>query len=189
LGNDVERVALVSRPRDARPALAASSTPEVERREHMAYAPGNATNLMDRVLTEILDPAHKNMKALLRAYFDSTCAYCGKVLGPEDKKCCDHADPALGNQLGNRVLACGDCNDKEKLATPWREFLERKVSNPALRAERAAKIERWIEMHPLHEVNHSAQVLAKADEIRAHKVAFHVLCDELRALIRQQSGS
>lgn len=152
----------------------------------MAYTIYNTKNIMHRTIDELVDPAQKQMKKLLIDYFESSCAYCGEVLGPKDKQCCDHADPTLGNQIGNRVLACEECNDKEKLDTPWRAFLERKVTDDSLRQARVAKIEKWIELHPRLGHRHSTDVLEKAAELRRLVTEFGDEFIALREMIKSE---
>ena len=94
-------------------------------------------NIVRRGLSELVDPSptKKDEDSIWR-YFESTCAYCGtslkRALG-EGR--IDHPEPASkggANSIGNRVLACGVCNDKEKLDQPWEPFLRLKAKKGAV---------------------------------------------------------
>jgi hypothetical protein len=85
--------------------------------------------------------------------------------------------------MGNLVLACSVCNGDEELDMDWREFLERKVSDQAMRQERIERMERWQALHPKPDLAASPEVAAADAELRAMIVAFGDKCAELRAAI------
>jgi hypothetical protein len=142
-----------------------------------------AKNRMARAVDSILDawPASKDP---IWDFFGSQCAYCGvKLVKSERLGHIDHATSKAGNHMGNLVLACSVCNGDEKLDMGWREFLEQKVSDPAVRQERVAQIERWQVLHPKPELAASPQVAALDAELRALIVAFGEKCAELRTAV------
>ena len=59
----------------------------------------------------------------------------------------DHLDAGVGggaNHISNRVLACADCNEKEKRDIPWREFLRKTPLPIGVVDEREVRIRNWI---------------------------------------------
>jgi len=81
--------------------------------------PSMARNTMRKCFSAILDPSPKARDVgLLWAYFQSSCAYCGKALERALRHGhLDHlkARSAGGhNSIYNHVLACGGCNGDEK---------------------------------------------------------------------------
>lgn len=140
---------------------------------------------MARAVDSILDPSPASIDQIWE-FFGSACAYCGvKLLRGERLGHIDHATSKAGNHLGNLVLACSKCNGDEKLDVDWREFLERKVSDQALRQERIRRIERWQALHPKTEPVVSVEVAAAEAELRAMIVAFGEKCGELRAAVAE----
>ena len=142
-----------------------------------------AKNRMARAVESILDewPTSKDP---IWDFFGSECAYCGvKLVKGERLGHIDHATSKAGNHTGNLVLACSVCNGDEKLDMDWRDFLEKKVSEPALRQERIARIERWQALHPKPELAASPQVAALDAELQAMFVAFGEKCAELRTAV------
>jgi|SRR5215207_8679772 len=142
-----------------------------------------AKNRMARAVESILDawPASKDP---IWDFFGSECAYCGvKLVKGERLGHIDHATSKAGNHTGNLVLACSVCNGDEKLDMHWRGFLEKKVSDPALRQERIARIERWQALHPKPKLAASPQVAALDAELQAMIVAFGEKCAELRTAL------
>lgn len=71
----------------------------------------------------------------------------------------------------------------------WREFLQVKVTDPAVRQERIARIELWLEMHPKVEWAATPEVSAIDAELRSMIEAFGVKCTELRAAVSQAKDS
>jgi hypothetical protein len=142
-----------------------------------------AKNRMARAVESILDPWPAS-KDPIWDFFGSECAYCGaKLVRGERLGHIDHAASKGGNHIGNLVLACSACNGDEKLDMDWREFLEQKVSDPALRHERIHRIERWQVLHPKPELAASPEVAAIDAELRAMIVAFGEKCAEFRAAV------
>lgn len=147
-----------------------------------------AKNRMRRTIAEILDPSPFDL-APLWAHFESSCAYCGRGLDRSRREGhMDHAEPRGGNHLGNLVLACGACNGDEKREEPWDVFLDRKATNPVVRAARSARIRAWIVAHPAATLEESAAVAAKRAELEQLIDDFAQRCNELKALVHS-SGS
>ena len=71
--------------------------------------------------------------------------------------------------MGNRVLSCGPCNDKEKLDQPWEAFLRAKSDSDAVFETRREKIRSWQLLHPVPDEDHhrslNAAAAAKAAEV------------------------
>src|SRR5438046_2337523 len=93
--------------------------------------PGFTKNLVRRMFRLLVDhaPTPQEITAVWE-YFASSCAYCGVALVRAKREGrLDHRVPAAQggtNGIGNLVLACGACNDKEKRDLPWEEFLRHK---------------------------------------------------------------
>lgn len=111
-------------------------------------SPGYVKNIIKRSLREIVDPRpSKNDKKKIWEFFESKCAYCGKILHKERKE--GHMDHLVSasrggyNHISNRVLSCALCNEKEKADRPWEDFLSEKCQNKQVRACRKKKILRW----------------------------------------------
>jgi hypothetical protein len=131
----------------------------------------------------ILDPWPARKEPIWE-FFGSECAYCGvKLVKGQRRGHIDHATSNAGNHMGNLVLACSVCNGDEKLDMDWREFLEQKVSDWALRQARIERIERWRALHPKSELTASPEVAALEAELRTMIVAFGEKCAELRAAV------
>lgn len=142
-----------------------------------------AKNRMARAIESILDPWPATSDPIWD-FFASKCAYCGsKLVKTERLGHIDHATAGEGNHLGNLVLACSICNGDEKLDTDWREFLELKISDLAVRQERIELIERWQLIHPKPERAASPEIAAVDAELRAMIVAFGEQCAQLRAAV------
>jgi hypothetical protein len=128
-------------------------------------------NVIRRSFREIIDPApDKESVSKVWAFFNSMCAYCGTALDRLKKE--GHIDHLISasqkgpNHLGNRVLSCATCNEKEKLDLPWESFLEKKLKDSALFKERKRKILEWLgknQSTPLDEITLKA-IDALADE-------------------------
>jgi hypothetical protein len=106
-------------------------------------------NFVRRAFREVVDPSpDRRAVAKIWAYFESQCCYCNRLLDQAAKE--GHIDHLISaanggpNQIGNRVLSCASCNEKEKLDQDWREFLVQKCPDPAERAARVARIEAWL---------------------------------------------
>lgn len=117
-----------------------------------APSPGYVKNMIRRSLREILDPSPtKSQVKTIWIHFDSKCVYCGKELDRSKKEGhIDHLVPASqggSNHISNRVLSCAICNEKEKLDSPWNEFLDRKAPDPTVRRSRRSAIQKWQQFH------------------------------------------
>lgn len=141
----------------------------------------NAKYEMRRAVRQLTDPWPKNTQSVWD-YFESRCAYCGVDLTPGNGDL-DHADPDGGNHLGNLVLACSDCNAKEKRALGWREFLRVKVPGDGY-PEREARIEAWIALHPSEVGLVPPEAQRLQDELEAVTVQFGEKCVALRDALK-----
>lgn len=108
--------------------------------------------MIKRSLRAIVDPHPTDAEwkqALL--YFENCCAYCDEPVQAKLNLHWDHLRPQESggsNHIGNRVPACKDCNEKEKLNAPWREFLRKKAVSEDDFARRAHRIETWMQSQP-----------------------------------------
>ena len=98
----------------------------------------------------------------------------------------DHAVSASGdghNGLGNRVLACGSCNDDEKRDEHWESFLKRKNNDRKAFDERRERILQWMTLHggARHSLALSHAAKAAANEVNA---LFDVKVAEIKAMMR-----
>lgn len=148
-------------------------------------------NIIKRGLTELVDPSpDKNETSLIWAHFESSCAFCGKTLRRDDRQGrIDHslaASQGGSNSIGNRVLACGPCNDDEKLDQHWEAFLRLKAQSDDIFEARRNRIIEWQERNPIaNEALHRelrAAALEKALEVIK---VFDEKVDELRVLTRR----
>jgi HNH endonuclease len=105
-------------------------------------------NIIRRAFREIIDVTPSKQEAeKIWKYFESECAYCGKLLQKLNKE--GHIDHLVSaakggrNHFSNRVLSCANCNEKEKRDLPWEEFLTSKVTDKALLEIRRKKILDW----------------------------------------------
>lgn len=105
--------------------------------------------MIRRSLRALFDPyPSKTDKEKLWQYFNSSCAYCGALLERSSRLA--HADHLAASSLGgsnsiyNHVLSCHICNGDEKREEHWLSFLARKVTDPALAAQRRRHIEGWL---------------------------------------------
>jgi len=141
-------------------------------------------NIIKRGLSELVDASpSKEDVALIWQHFGCTCAFCGKPLKRDaEEGRIDHliaASQGGPNALGNRVLACGPCNDKEKLHLDWKEFLQRKSESPTVFQERRHRIAAWQELHPIPNLKELRDAAAlKAQEVIA------VFDEKVRELLR-----
>lgn len=126
-------------------------------------------------------------KDAIWAFFDSTCAYCGKALSRALREGhLDHADPKNGNHLGNRVLACGPCNGNEKREEPWESFVARK--DPEHAEGRAARIREWVARHPAPVLSHDPEVEAAQQSVEVAIAHFDAACANLRLAVLRARG-
>jgi HNH endonuclease len=106
-------------------------------------------NIVRRGFNELIDPdPSAEEKALIWRHFAGECAYCGIALDRARREGrIDHAVSASGeghNGLGNRVLACGPCNDDEKRDEHWESFLKRKNPDQEVHARRHDRVVQWM---------------------------------------------
>jgi hypothetical protein len=114
--------------------------------------PSMAKNTIKRSLRSIVDrELTESEKIEIWQYFTNKCAYCGKVLARAGREGhIDHLVPTMSggtNHISNRVLSCPQCNGDEKREEEWQSFLNRKISDPKIRAECIKKIQDWVEKH------------------------------------------
>jgi len=113
-------------------------------------------NIIRRCFSEIVDPSpnRRGVEAIWR-HFDNRCAYCNRLLNRAAKEGhIDHLVSASGggaNAIGNRVLSCSSCNEKEKLDKPWEAFLKFKSGSDAEFVRRRQRILDWRKANPLCE--------------------------------------
>ncbi len=144
---------------------------------------------MRRVIDAIVDPPPRNERPIWDHFSDS-CAYCGIALDRKGRKAhMDHAVADGGNQLGNLVLSCATCNGDEKLAEHWCDFLQRKVPDSQVRAERIDRIKQWIALHPPLKWTPSPAVEEIVRELDAIVEQFGTKCAELRTLIAAERAA
>lgn len=154
-------------------------------------SPSQAKNYIARSLRAVADP-HPSSIALqeLWKHFNSQCAYCGLELrtGSEEASY-DHLLPDGGNHLGNIVLACGRCNEYEKLNKNWEEFLREKAKTSKLYVERHSRILDWKKIHrrDLSQVNQALLEQAEVCISRALK-SYERELSKLRAARHKNEG-
>jgi len=146
----------------------------LEERDMPAISIPYTKNVIRRAFDELADPS-PSRKELLRVwqFFDSCCAYCGKLLQPNAKE--GHLDHLVAaaqggaNALGNRVLSCAHCNEHEKRDQPWETFLGSKDLPTEEFEARRKRILDWQTLNPLPDgaATHQIKELArrKAREI------------------------
>ncbi|HXT41382.1 MAG TPA: hypothetical protein VN887_15345 [Candidatus Angelobacter sp.] len=147
-------------------------------------SPSQAKNFIARSLRAVADP-HPSGTALqkLWKHFNNQCAYCGHKLRPgmEDASY-DHLVPNGGNHLGNIVLACGRCNEYEKLNADWDAFLRKKATISKLYHERRSRILDWQKCHKGDHSQVSQVLLEQAEDcIRRAVKSFDRELSKLRA--------
>jgi hypothetical protein len=148
-------------------------------------------NVINRGLSELVDPSPtKGDQASIWQHFNSCCAYCGTTLDRAAKEgCIDHLVPASkrgANSIGNRVLACGPCNDTEKLDQPWEPFLRSKSKSDAVFDARRQRIVAWQTRHPIgDEVYHQSVRDAASEKALEVIRVFDEKVRELQQLVRE----
>jgi hypothetical protein len=152
------------------------------------YRPSLAKNMIRRSLHGIIDPHPTDVEVdRLWQYFDARCAFCDRKVGitPKDAHV-DHLEAGEGggaNHVSNRVLACADCNEKEKRQIPWRDFLRRKANSLEEYAEREARIEEWLRLTRTDRHRVSDDILRQAEnEIDAVVQSYDEALIRIRAL-------
>ncbi len=149
----------------------------------------NAKNRMRRVINAIVDPPPRNEQPIWD-HFGSACAYCGVELDRTGRQAhMDHAVAGAGNQLGNLILSCATCNGDEKLNQHWRTFLERKVTDPDVRAARTMRIEDWVALHPPLVWKPSSELDALVHELDALVEDFGIKCTALRERVAKERAA
>jgi hypothetical protein len=106
-------------------------------------------NYVRRSFKEMVDPSPDKFEAeKIWSFFESKCAFCGLELKKGNKEAhIDHlVSASLGgvNHISNRVLACANCNEKEKLDQDWKIFLKKKAKSPSEYQERLERIENYM---------------------------------------------
>lgn len=147
-------------------------------------SPSQAKNFIARSLRAVADP-HPSGTALqkLWKHFNNQCAYCGRKLRPgmEDASY-DHLVPKGGNNLGNIALACGRCNEYEKLNTAWDAFLRKKATTLKSYRERRSRILDWQKCHKSDHSQVNQVLLEQAEDcIRRAVKSFDRELSKLRA--------
>ena len=148
-------------------------------------------NIIKRGLSELVDASPKKAHVgLVWAHFRSACAFCEKPLNRDaEEGRMDHLVAASqhgANAIGNRVLACGLCNDKEKLDQHWEDFLRLKSDSDAVFEARRQRIIEWQELNPIADHVSHKQLRGAASEKALEVIAvFDQKVLELQALMRE----
>jgi HNH endonuclease len=134
-------------------------------------------NIIRRGFSELADrsPTREEQMGVWN-HFRDCCAYCGASLRRGEKQ--GHIDHLLSasqggsNALGNRVLSCASCNEKEKLDRPWEGFLRSKAASDGEYLERHGRILEWQRLHPINGGQGKSELMSfarsRADEVVAH---------------------
>jgi 5-methylcytosine-specific restriction endonuclease McrA len=154
--------------------------------------PSVAKNAIKRALRGIVDP-HPNATQIHRvwAFFESSCAYCGRSLvrGNRDAHI-DHL-VSLGaggsNALANFVLSCSICNGDEKREENWESFLRRKAPDDVTHDIRRKRIDTWIANCSDGPVCDPSVLSAVDREVDQAIAAFDAALRNIRAL-KQRGG-
>lgn len=112
-----------------------------------------AKNAMNRAIKDLLcRPMTTKEKDQVWEYFKSRCAYCDKHINRAHRHGhMDHLDCSAtggGNAMGNRVLACKECNGNEKREQNWKRFLKSKCKDAETFLRRRDKIKAWQKQCP-----------------------------------------
>lgn len=114
-------------------------------------SPSYIKNMIRRSFRHLVDPMpnQKELSAVWR-HFKNRCAYCDVKLSKRLREGqMDHLEPACGggsNSLGNFVLACVNCNSKQKASGNWEAHLTKKAPNQASFNEKKLLIMQWQEL-------------------------------------------
>jgi hypothetical protein len=133
---------------------------------------------MRRALFEIIDPSPRRKDVeQVWAHFQSACAYCERALEPGTKQAhLDHLVPSSEggrNHIGNRVLSCATCNEKEKLEAAWEQFLRGKAENDAEFTQRKQRILAWQARFDPEEIQLSPELVEFVNgQVKAAVAAF-----------------
>lgn len=145
---------------------------------------------MRRAISDLIDPPlSKKEKQRVWDHFDSRCAYCGCSIERTSRY--GHIDHLVsranggGNQLGNCVLACKECNGNDKRDQDWEGFLKSKCPDRKSMAARRERILAWQDQ-PSSRRPLVLNDAAKAAKLRAESVIeeFERALKELRDAIR-----
>ena len=148
-------------------------------------------NIIRRGLIELVDPSpDKDDVTLVWIHFDSSCAYCGRPLKREAREGrIDHSRASSqggANAIGNRVLACGPCNDDEKLDQHWEAFLRVKVEADDVFEARRKRILEWQTRNPLADETRHTELTSAAKQKAAEVIkVFDEKVRELGLLMRE----
>lgn len=120
-------------------------------------------NIIRRGFSHIADPEPEPVAVeKIWRFFESRCAYCGEQLTRGSKEAhIDHllsASNAGRNGIGNRLLACARCNEKDKRDLPWEEFLGAKQLSPDVFVARRDRILCWQALN-------ASQISSRQEEI------------------------
>jgi CRISPR/Cas system Type II protein with McrA/HNH and RuvC-like nuclease domain len=155
-----------------------------------AVKPAYVKNVIRRGLSELVDPSPTRCERLaIWSYFQDCCAYCGQQLRRGSKEAhIDHLVPTSvggANGMGNRVLSCASCNEKEKREQPWEEFLKSKVRSPEQYSTRRQRILDWQKEHPMVTGPDHQKLIDLASE-KANEISdlFEQSVDEIRRRAR-----
>lgn len=150
-----------------------------------APTPGYVKNMIRRSFMEIVDPSPKEKdEQKIWNYFNSECAYCGRKLNKVLKEGhIDHLVPASfggSNNISNRVLSCANCDEKEKLDKPWKNFLLQKNSDKSIASRRKDRILEWMSMSET--VSKKQETVDMINKLSKEVVDFY---DEMVKMARQ----
>lgn len=155
-----------------------------------AVTPAYVKNMIHRGFSELVDPGPTQCERVaIWNYFQDCCAYCGRRLRRGNKEGhIDHLVPTSvggANTIGNRVLSCASCNEKEKRDQPWEEFLKSKVASLEEFAARRQRILDWQKEHPMV-TSRDHQKLIKLASEKASEISnlFEQSIDEIRRRAR-----
>lgn len=120
------------------------------------------------------------------------CSYCGHPAATWDhirsitKK---SAFSGYGHRLGNLLPCCRTCNEK-KGGRDWLEFLQAKVPDPEMLAERRGLIEQCIARYDIRdETPHASKAYDDYQELRAGVIRMLNEADRLAAVIRDEMAT
>ena len=151
-------------------------------------SPAYVKNIVRRGFSQLVDPGpDAKEQAQIWGFFESECAFCGRQLKKRAKEGhIDHLVSASGggaNHMGNRVLACAPCNEKEKRESHWEDFLKKKCQSQEDFEKRHKRIGDWIARNNTGDScppELKAAAAAAADEVNA---LFERKLVEIRGLI------
>jgi hypothetical protein len=131
-------------------------------------------NIIRRGFSELVDPSPtRDEHEMVRTHVENRRAYCGELLRRGAKEGhIDHlvaASQGGANALGNRVLSCASCNEREKLDRPWETFLREKATSDAVLLKRRERILEWQQAHPVSNGQWRQELISfarsRADEV------------------------